>query len=211
MEHEHEHERLSGRLVEIGREFYARGWVYGTSGNFSAVAGRDPLSIAITASGLDKGALIPANILAINGECEILRGTGVPSAETRVHLSVITHTDAGAVLHTHSVWGNLLGDLHLSAGAIPLTGQEMLKGLAGVETHEHRELIPILPNTQDYEKLSAQVEQTLRAHPSCHGILLHRHGLYTWGRDLEEARRHVEILEYLFEVSVRGRQLGLQE
>ena len=52
-----DHQQLSRRLVEIGREFYARGWVFGTSGNFSAVTQREPLRLAITSSGRDKGAL----------------------------------------------------------------------------------------------------------------------------------------------------------
>ena len=204
-----EHEQLSQRLVEIGREFYARGWVFGTSGNFSAVTQRDPLRLAITSSGRDKGALRPEWILAIDAEANVLAGDGQPSAETRIHLAVVADTDAGAVLHTHSVWGNLLSDLHLRDGAIPLVGQEMLKGLHGVTTHEHEERVPILENTQDYDALSTQVAAALRANPASHGIMLRRHGLYTWGRDLEEARRHVEIFEYLFEVAVRGRQLGL--
>jgi methylthioribulose-1-phosphate dehydratase len=82
----------------------------------------------------------------------------------------------------------------------------MLKGLSGVRSHDHREDIPILANSQDYAGLTAEVERTLDRHPGAHGFLLHRHGLYTWGRDLQEAKRHVEILEFLFEV--RGRQGG---
>jgi methylthioribulose-1-phosphate dehydratase len=205
-----DHAQLSQRLVEIGREFYARGWVFGTSGNFSAVTQAEPLRLAITASGLDKGALTPDRILEIDAAQRVLQGEGKPSAETRIHLAVIEHTGAGAVLHTHSVWGNLLSDLHRVDGAIPLAEQEMLKGLSGVTTHEHEERLPILDNTQDYEALSAQVATAIDEHPGCHGVMLRRHGLYTWGRDLEEARRHVEILEYLFEVSVRARQLRIQ-
>jgi methylthioribulose-1-phosphate dehydratase len=205
-----DHTQLSQRLVEIGREFYARGWVFGTSGNFSAVTQFDPLRLAITASGLDKGALTADRILEIDAGQQVLSGEGKPSAETRIHLAVIEHTGAGAVLHTHSVWGNLLSDLHRVDGAIPLSEQEMLKGLSGVTTHEHEERLPILDNTQDYEALSAQVADAIDEHPGCHGVMLRRHGLYTWGRDLEEARRHVEILEYLFEVSVRARQLRIQ-
>jgi ribulose-5-phosphate 4-epimerase/fuculose-1-phosphate aldolase len=41
-----------------------------------------------------------------------------------------------------------------------------------------------------------------------HGFLLSRHGLYTWGRDLAEARRHVEIFEFLFEAVARERMFG---
>ena len=204
-----DHQQLSRRLVEIGREFYARGWVFGTSGNFSAVTQREPLRLAITASGRDKGALRDEQILTIDAEAQVLDGDGGPSAETRIHLAVVAGTSAGAVLHTHSVWGNLLSDLHWTDGAIPLSGQEMLKGLSGVTTHEHEERVPILANSQDYDALSTQVRDALAANPTCHGIMLRRHGLYTWGRDLEETRRHVEIFEYLFELAVRGRQLGL--
>jgi methylthioribulose-1-phosphate dehydratase len=36
-------------------------------------------------------------------------------------------------------------------------------------------------------------------------LLLRGHGLYTWGSDLAEAKRHVEILEFLLEVVGRMR------
>lgn len=35
---------------EIGRDFHTRGWVLGTSGNFSTVISRKPLKLIITAS-----------------------------------------------------------------------------------------------------------------------------------------------------------------
>jgi len=38
-----------------------------------------------------------------------------------------------------------------------------------------------------------------------HGFLLRRHGLYTWGEDLAQAKRHLEILEFLLEVIGRTR------
>ena len=70
----------------------------------------------------------------------------------------------------------------------------MLKGLAGVTTHDHREWIPVLENDQDMARLARRVRDTLREHPACHGFLLERHGLYTWGATVPEAVRHVEIL-----------------
>jgi methylthioribulose-1-phosphate dehydratase len=115
----------------------------------------------------------------------------------------VRQAGAGAVLHTHSVWGTLLSDHHGPAGGFALEGYEMLKGLGGVSTHEHREWVPILENSQDYVTLSSTLSSTLREHPRSHGVLLRKHGLYTWGSDLAEARRHVEILEFLFEVEAR--------
>jgi len=199
---------LKQQLAARVRDFYARGWVMGTSGNFSAVLARHPLRLAITPSGADKGRLDASQILEIDEAGAVLPGSGAPSAETLLHLAVIRKRGAGSVLHTHSIWGTLLSGAHFSAGALEISGYEMLKGLEGVRTHEHRERLPILENSQDMTALSAQVTATLAAHPACHGFLLRRHGLYTWGEDLAQAARHLEILEFLFEVLGRRQFAG---
>jgi len=191
---------LAAGLAEAGRAFYSRGWALGTSGNFSAVVERQPLRLAITASGVDKGSLTAGQFLQINNEGKPLGGGGKPSAEALLHISIARARRAGAVLHTHSVWSTLLSQTFAAEGGIELTGYEMLKGLEGVSTHEHREWLPILENSQDMRQLGGRVEAALDRHPRSHGFLLRGHGLYTWGRDLAEARRHVEILEFLLEV-----------
>jgi methylthioribulose-1-phosphate dehydratase len=196
---------LARRLCDVGVDFYRRGWVLGTSGNFSAVAGSDSFRLAITASGADKGALTPEQILLIDSAGEVLSGRGKPSDETKLHLTVVRARGAGAVLHTHSVWSTLLSEAHAADGRLVIKGFEMLKGLAGVKTHEHEEFLPIIENSQDMDALAGSLENALRSYPECHGVLLRRHGLYTWGRDLTEAKRHVEILEFLLEVIGRTR------
>jgi methylthioribulose-1-phosphate dehydratase len=191
---------LAADLATTGREFYSRGWVQGTSGNFSAVVSREPLRLAITSTGLDKRALSPSQFLEIDGAGKVLRGSGRPSSEVTIHLSVVRNRGAGAVLHTHSVWNTILSEAFAAAGGIALEGYEMLKGLDGINTHEHREWLPILENSQDMLALATAAEAALEQYPGAHGLLLRRHGLYTWGRDLAEAKRHVEILEFLMEV-----------
>jgi methylthioribulose-1-phosphate dehydratase len=191
-------------LAEIGKGFYARGWVLGTSGNFSAVVSREPLRLAITATGLDKGSLRPGQFLEIDDAAKVVRGEGRPSAEALLHLAIVRELDEGAVLHTHSVWSTVLSGSHARHGGIALEGYEMLKGLAGVRTHQHREWLPILENSQDMVELADRVSRTLQQSPGIHGFLLKEHGLYTWGVSLDEAKRHVEILEFLMEVLVRS-------
>lgn len=186
-------------LAEIGRAFHARGWVLGTSGNFSAVLSQRPLRLAITPSAAHKGALLPAHILKIDGHGRLLSGKGRPSAETLLHLEVVRARQAGAVLHTHSVWSTILSDLHAHEDGLALTGYEMLKGLDAVSTHEHREWVPIVANDQDMLRLAQVVRGTLDQHRAAHGFLIHRHGLYTWGTTIDDAVRHVEIFEFLFE------------
>jgi methylthioribulose-1-phosphate dehydratase len=197
---------VASRLAEIARGFYDRGWNFGTSGNFSAVLNRQPLRLAITASGLDKGALRVESFLQIDENGEVLEGTGRPSAETSLHLAIVRICTAQAVLHTHSVWSAMLSQRFADAGGLTIEGFEMLKGLEGVRTHLHQEWLPIIENSQDYRTLSQTVEAVLQAHPQAHGFLLRQHGLYTWGVDLEAAKRHVEIFEFLLEVLGRTHQ-----
>ena len=186
-------------MAGLGRNFYARGWALGTSGNFSAVVSQDPLRLAITPSGVDKGTLTAGQILKIDANGKAVAGSAHPSAEAQLHLAVVRERGARAVLHTHSVWSTVLSETCANAGGVPIEGYEMLKGLEGVQTHRHREWLPIIDNSQDYRMLAQAIQQTLRQHPSSHGFLLCRHGLYTWGRDLVEAKRHLEILEFLLE------------
>jgi methylthioribulose-1-phosphate dehydratase len=200
---------LASRLVEIARQCHARGWALGTSGNFSAVVNREPLRLAITPSGVDKGALSVKQIVEIDGHGQVVAGSGRPSDEASLHLAIVRARGAGAVLHTHSIWSTILSDT-ASEDGLAIEGYEMLKGLDGVGTHQHREWLPILPNTQDWATAVPQVEAVLAQQPKAHGFLIRRHGLYTWGRDLAEAKRHVEILEFLFEVMQRKRGVTWQ-
>ncbi|HWC72962.1 MAG TPA: methylthioribulose 1-phosphate dehydratase [Gemmatimonadales bacterium] len=203
---------LAEQLAEIGRQSYARGWAFGTSGNFSAVVSREPLRLAITSSGVDKGLLESHQIVQIDETGRVVEGAGKPSAEASLHVAVARARGigAGAVLHTHSIWSTILSDAALDGGIV-IEGYEMLKGLAGVATHQHREWLPIIENTQDWLLAAPEVEQLLRANPKTHGFLIRRHGLYTWGRDLAEAKRQLEIFEFLFEAMGRKRGTTWQQ
>ena len=187
-------------LAEIGRNFYARGWVLGTSDNFSAAVNRDPLRLAMSPSGVDKGQLVAQQILLIDEGSSVLGDhPGKPSDESPLHIRLVTERGAGAVLHTHSIWSTILSDVHAAAGGLTIEGYEMLKGLEGIKTHEHREWLPVIENSQDMTALSQNVSDLLKDNQDTHGFLLRRHGLYTWGKDLAQAKRHVEILEFLLE------------
>ncbi len=211
------------RLVEIGRRFYARGWMLGTSGNFSLVTSRRPLRLAITASAAHKGQLRPADIVqcdehgALVGRRSHVRSkpdfalrasSGKPSAETLLHLEIARRRGAGAILHTHSVWTTVLSDLHAADEGLGIEGYEMLKGLQGVRSHEHREWVPIIQNDQNMARLAGRVAETLDEFADAHAFMLCRHGLYTWGDTLADAERHVEILEFLFETIGRTLEMG---
>ena len=190
----------------------ARGWVPATSGNFSARPFADePGRILITPSGLDKGALTPGDLLEVDQDGGLATGNAKPSAETGLHAVIYRdRPDARAIMHVHTTWNTLLSGRFVNEGHVVIEGYELLKGLSGVTTHLHREQVPIIENTQDYDALSAELSEVLKRFPHAHGVLLSRHGLYTWGQSVAEARRHLEAFEFLFEVEGR-RLLGAWE
>jgi methylthioribulose-1-phosphate dehydratase len=198
-------------LCATARWCYARGWVPATSGNFSVRPFADaPARMLITPSGLDKGTLQQADLIELDAEGRVVAGAGKPSAETALHLVLYTaRPDARAIVHVHSVWNTLLSGHYAAEGYVPgeirIQGYEILKGLSGVTTHAHLERVPVLENTQEYFVLSSQLKNALERNPDAHGVILSRHGLYTWGQSVAEARRHLEALEFLFEVE--GRRL----
>ena len=200
---------IASRLIVTAADFHFRGWLLGTSGNLSEVVEREPLRLAITPSGADKGALQTDQILLIDDRGSVISDHPArPSDECPLHIRIAKERGAGAVLHTHSVWSTMLSNLYFEDGGLAIEGYEMLKGLDGVKTHEHREWLPILENSQDMLELADRLADNLRQFPQAHGFLLRRHGLYTWGKDLAQAKRHVEILEFLLETLGRTRLIS---
>jgi methylthioribulose-1-phosphate dehydratase len=196
--------QVASSLAAAAKSFDARGWLLGTSGNLSAVVGKEPLRLAISPSGVDKGELRAEQILVIDENAGVVsEHNAKPSDESLLHIRIVKQRGAAAVLHTHSIWSTMLSDLYASDGVLVIEGYEMLKGLAGVKTHEHSEPLPIIENSQDMHALADRVGETLTQYKEVHGLLLRRHGLYTWGNDLAEAKRHVEILEFLLETTGR--------
>lgn len=192
-------EALSWVITDIHR----KGWATGTGGNFSLVTQAAPLTLLMAPSGVDKGLVAPVDLILVNQRAQVIEGQGKASAETLLHLAIVEETGAGAVLHTHSVLNTLLSKRHEAQGGISWTGYEMLKGLEGITTHETTVQIPILPNSQDMLQLSEDIRPLLQRQPQVYGFLLAGHGLYTWGNTLFQARRHLEILEFLFELTYR--------
>ena len=202
---------LAEQLVQTARWASRMGWAPATSTNYSVRLPDDvaPAYCAITSSGVDKSMIEVEHILALDQHGSPIDADGLtPSAETPLHLLLYRTMGAGAVLHTHSLPAALLSQLACNEGRVRLSGWELLKGLRGIDTHEAEISLPVFPNSQDMQALSTRVERSLLRGQSCYGFLLAGHGLYTWGKDMPEAKRHLEVLEYLLqcqrEVTLHG-------
>lgn len=205
------HEEVIDQLRECGRLFHSRGWSVGTSSNYSGVIPGDPVELIVTASGKDKGRLERGDFVHLGNDGQPIEpDQPKSSAETMLHVVLAADPiSAGSILHTHSIWGTLLSDRYFDQGGFEIEGYEMLKGLEGIPTHETSHWIPIFENTQDIPSLAAEVKAMIESEPEkiSHGFLIRKHGLYTWGKDVFSARRHIEVYEFLFECEAR--RLGL--
>ncbi|QGH64268.1 methylthioribulose 1-phosphate dehydratase [Serratia proteamaculans] len=182
-----------------------KGWCPATGGNMSLRL--DDQLCLVTESGKDKGSLTETDFLLVETASNHVPSGRTPSAETGLHTLIYRlYPQIGAVLHTHSVNATVLSRVERSDGLV-LQGYEMQKSLGGQTTHLDSVVIPIFDNDQDIPRLAARVAAHAEATPLQYGFLVRGHGLYCWGRQVAEARRHLEGLEFLFQCELQRRLL----
>lgn len=196
-------------LVEIARDFHARGWMPGTAGNLSARA--DAAHFWITASGKPKGRLQENDFLLVriaDGEvAERLAGGVKPSAETAIHRAVYARcSDARAVLHGHSVDGCLVSERAARAAkALRLPAIEMLK-VFDIWQQNPKVDLPLFENILDVAKIAAEIDKRFRKKaPALSALLVRGHGATVWGASLQQAYNRFECLEFILGFMARQR------
>jgi methylthioribulose-1-phosphate dehydratase len=192
-------EEAGAVLAAESARFASFGWMRGTSGNLSVVLSRDPLLLAVTASGHDKGELTPADVVLVDARGAAVNG-GKPSAEAELHARVAALTGAGAVVHVHSLASVAMG--RHEPGGIVFKDIEMLKGV-GQLAHDVEVTLPVIANSQDMKVLGDRLEAARE--PRMPAVVVAGHGLYVWGDDPRQARHHTEVVEWLLELELSMR------
>jgi methylthioribulose-1-phosphate dehydratase len=197
---------LAGDIIATVREMSVAGWTPATSSNFSCRL--DDRHAAITVSGRDKSRLTEADIMVVDFDGRAVDTEYCPSAETPLHTHMYRRfAEIGSVLHTHSATQTVASRLYAQSGHVRFEGYELLKAFHGITTHDAAIEVPVLSNTQDMPALAAQVDALLDRQ-CMWGYLIEGHGLYAWGRDLADARRHIEAFEFLLRCELEMRRLS---
>ena len=196
---------LAAEIITATGELSALGWTPATSSNFSMRL--DDSHVAVTVSGRDKGRLKPDDIMVVDYAGKAVHEGQKPSAETVLHTQLYARLpDVGCVLHTHSLVQTLASRLYAGAGHVRFEDYELIKAFRGQETHDTEMDVPVLANNQCMSTLAAQVD-VLLDRGTLWGYLIEGHGLYAWGHDMAEARRHLEALEFLLNCELEMRKL----
>ena len=154
----------------------------------------------ITASGKDKGELTEDDFILVDENGISVDGNSQKSsAETLLHSAIYKNTNAKAVFHVHTTNSTLLS-MKSKENNMIFSDLEMLKGF-GFKTHDVKVSIPILENSQDMKYLASIAPSYINE--DVPGLLLKGHGIYAWGQTSHEAKRHIEIFEFVFEYRVK--------
>ena len=195
--YQEEKQKAVNILNDIKVKLYSRGWFPATSGNLSYKLHDDPLYFAITSSGRDKGTVTHEDVIFVDKEAKPIEKTKLkPSAETKIHSQIYQKTDAGCIIHIHTVNNNFVSSVFFDERFVPLKDMEMIKALDIWEENAYIK-VPIIENFFDLNKLAQEAGKAIN--PSVPGLLIKNHGIYAWGKDEFEAKRHIEAFEFMFE------------
>lgn len=199
-------QEIRNLICELCRIFYHKGWASGTGGGISIRAGE---KIFMAPSGVQKERIHPEDIFVLDMEGNILEhaSNGLKVSECKpLFMHAYKLRNAGAVLHSHSIYAMLVSWLYDTYFRI--SNLEMQKGIAGVGAFDTLE-VPIIPNTAQEHQLSNSLKQAILDNPKTHAVLVRGHGVYIWGKDWVQAKTQAECYDYLFEAAVKLKQLGL--
>lgn len=203
-------EAMLEELVKTCDFISKKGFAPATAGNFSARL--NDTSMVMSASGKDKSALSKYDFVTCDFQANLISGDGKPSAEAALHgmiyqLSLATN----CVLHTHSVPVTVLSMLEKTAQKITFHGYEMQKTIEGNPTHEADLDLWIFDNSQDIPSLALQVKEKWEQVKKAQGFIVRGHGLYSFGRTVFEAKRHMEGIEFLVACEFAKRRLSFHD
>jgi methylthioribulose-1-phosphate dehydratase len=197
---------LLQRLIATCDFIAKKGLCPATAGNFSVR--NDNQTFYISRSGIDKGNLTLNDFLLCDFNATVIAGEGRPSAETHLHAMIYQRSnETNCVLHTHSVATTVLSLLKKSDNKIVFHGYEMQKVIDGVTSHEQQLEISILDNDQDIPRLSQIAKSLWDDIKPAHGLIVRGHGLYSWGKTIHDAQRHMEGWEFLLECALHTTKL----
>lgn len=188
-------QELKEQIAETIRHYNDKGWSPATSTNYSFKD--EEGAIWVSRSGIDKYEFHANDFITVNSDGQAIGAyEGVrPSAETMIHCALYElFPETKVILHSHSIYPVLVSAV--DGERVTFQGYEVQKGFEGQTTHEAIVHIPIFENTQDMQAFKSVLQSNAELLKN-HSFLMKKHGTYAWGRNLFEAKRHLETLEYL--------------
>ena len=183
-------------VLEANKKIHELGLVFQSFGNVSGLYGDTCL---IKPSGVDLNKLNELEIVAVNIKTnKIKEGNLKPSSDTPTHIALYQEfSEIGGIVHTHSLYATSWAQSAKEVPCLGTTHADYWNGPVPITRHLSKEEI-----IKDYEKNTGKVIieklKELSLSPiDCPGILVPSHGPFAWGKDVNEAVKHAQLLEYV--------------
>lgn len=176
-----------------------------------------PQTLRKHSAAAEDGAIKPSSRVYVRSPAQFK-----PSQCTPLFLSAFTRRGAACCIHTHSPWAVLVTLILEQQGSgndkeFRINNIEQIKGFARGYPHAevgnlgyHDTLqIPVIENTAHEEDLTEFMEEAMEKYPDAYAVLVRRHGVYVWGNTVEQAKGQCESLDYLFQIAVEMKKLGI--
>ncbi|AOG28004.1 class II aldolase/adducin family protein [Cutibacterium avidum] len=167
------------------------GLTLGTSGNISQ---RVDDHVVITPSSIPYDELTPDSICVLDMAGNVIEGDLKPSTEVPFHELIYSRTDARAVIHTHPVFGTVVGTL---CDELPLIHYMLALHGGPVRVANYARF-----GTQELADSIATAMVDRKA------VLLRNHGAACWDDTLASAYNLCQYLEWVCKVWVIARAAG---
>eukprot|EP01147_Barroeca_monosierra_P003696 gene3696-6241_t len=201
-------------IAELCQLFYNKGWATGTGGGFSLKQGN---RIYIAPSGVQKERIQQEDVFVLDEKGNVIEQPlpekGFKISEcTPLFMNAYTIANAGACVHSHSQ--NAVMATLLCGKEFRITNLEMIKGIRRGQTklnygYYDTLVVPIVENTARECELEESMAEAMRDYPETCAVLVRRHGVYVWGDTWEKAKSMAECYDYLFEMYVKMKKIGL--
>jgi L-fuculose-phosphate aldolase len=184
------------KLVEAGLKLSRSGLTVETWGNISIID-REQGVVYITPSGMPYDKVTEDDMVGVDLAGKVIEGERKPSVEMPMHVAIFNaRKDAGAVLHTHSLYATAFASM---GEDIPPIIDEAAQTLGGtVRTTEYA-----LPATK---KIAEQCIKALGKNGNA--CLLKSHGAVCIGESLEECFKVAVVLETTARIYYLIRSMG---
>lgn len=181
-------------LVDYGNKLLSDGYTLGTGGNLS-IYDREQELMAMTPSGIPFPEIKVEDIVIMKLDGTIVDGKRKPSSEWVMHkLLYERRTDINAVIHGHTIYSTVLGELRW-----PLPATHYMIAVAGKDVR-----------CADYATFGTPelAENAFKAMQDRKAVILANHGILTGESDLANAYNVLEEVEYCSEIYIKAKSIG---
>lgn len=180
-----------------------------TWGNVSAIDRQTGL-VVIKPSGVEYDEMTEKDMVVVDLDGNVVEGELNPSSDTPTHLELYKNFPTiGGIVHTHSRWGTIWAQSGKGIKAYGTTHGDYFYGTIPCT----RKMTPT-EIKGEYEKETGKVivETFDGTEPdTIPGVLVHSHGVFTWGKDAAEAVHNAVVLEELAMMAYYTEQNGMKK